>query len=252
MHLVAITELSSDLASPQLKALADDLGTTAYELRLVLNAGLPAVVLATTDGSQAQSACAAIARRGHRALSYDRDRILPSSSLVVLREFEFTPTALLADHGSSQTCFYEDISVLLRATHRTVTEQAQEVKERKLRPVLALATGGLVMSKTTVKTVTSTNAQREQVLYIFSRSNDAPWLLRERAARYTGLGPAMAPSSFANFAATVTRLRNLAGNAKYDERLVTNRPIRGLADDVEATDCYAWLLAQQLRGDTHR
>ncbi|HMA93656.1 MAG TPA: hypothetical protein VKP30_13285 [Polyangiaceae bacterium] len=252
MHLVAITELSSDFPSPQLKALADDLGTTAYELRLILNAGLPAVVLATTDESQAQSACAAITRHGHRALSCDRDRIVPSSSLVVLREFELTSTALLADRGASLTCSYEDISVLLRATHRTVTEQAQEVKERKLRPVMALATGGLVMSKTTIKAVTSTSAQREQVLYIFSRSNDAPWLLRERSARYTGLGPAMAPSSFANFAATVTRLRSLAGNAKYDERLVTNRPIRGLADDVEATDCYAWLLAQQLRGEARR
>lgn len=252
MHLVAIAELSNDLASAQLKALADDLGTTAYELRLLLNAGLPAVVLATTDESLAQSACAAIARHGHRAIYCDRNRIVPSSSLVVLREFEFTPTALLVDRGSTLTCAYEDISVLLRATHRTVTEQSQEVKERKLRPVMALATGGLVMSKTTVKTVTSTSAQREQVLYIFGRSNDAPWLLRERAARYTGLGPAMMPSSFANFAATVTRLRSLAGNAKYDERLITSRPIRGLADDIEATDCYAWLLAQQLRGETKR
>src|SRR5512133_4117389 len=119
MHLVAITELSSDFPSPQLKALADDLGTTAYELRLILNAGLPAVVLATTDESQAQSACAAITRHGHRALSCDRDRIVPSSSLVVLREFELTSTALLADRGASLTCSYEDISVLLRATHRS-------------------------------------------------------------------------------------------------------------------------------------
>jgi hypothetical protein len=247
MYLVAIAELAQSLEAPQLATLAADIGTTAYELRLLLNAGLPAVVLATADADQAKSVAAAIARQGHVSISCDRRGVVPSASMTLLRNFEFTKAELVADRGSTELCPYDDIAVLLRATHRTTTESVQQVKERKLRPVAAVLTGGLILSKTTTKEVTTTSAQREQVLYIFRKSQHKPWLLRERSANYATLGAAMGPASFENFTTTITQLRERARDAAYDERLLASRPIRGVADGIEAMDLLADLWARYLR-----
>jgi hypothetical protein len=246
MFLVAVAELSGDFGPPEVKSLAGEIGTTPYELRLLVNAGLPAVVISTTDEVRARAVLAAIARHGHLAIACDRRTVVPSASMVLLRDFAISSEGLVADRTSSERCPSDDIAVLLRATHRTSTETVQQVKERKLRPAMALATGGLILSKTTSKRVTSTTVEREQVLYIFRRSSRVPWLLRERLAHYGGLGAAMGASSFENFATTIARLREVSPHASYDERLVTSRPIRGVADGVEATDLYAHLLAEYL------
>jgi hypothetical protein len=248
MYLVAIVELLGNIDTPALKELAEGIGTTPYELRLLLNAGLPAVVLSTGDVRLAESVAAVVTQRGHRAILCDRRAAVPSAKMQQLRDFEFANDGLIADRARGDFCPFSDITVLLRATHRTTVQTIEQVKERQLRPVMALATGGLVLSKTTKKEVTSTTAQREQVLYIFRRSQPVPWLLRERTAHYAALGTTMAPSSLQNFSTTLNRLRSLAPQAKYDERLVTSRPIRGVADGIEATDLHANILAAALSG----
>src|SRR5256885_2029972 len=70
MYAVAIAELAKSPGA--LPELAADLGTTLYELKLTLNAGLPAVVCMTVDASVAARAAAAIGRHGHRAVQCDR------------------------------------------------------------------------------------------------------------------------------------------------------------------------------------
>jgi len=105
-----------------------------------------------------------------------------------------------------------------------------------------------VMSKTTKRDVVTRTERREQVLYIFRRSGSPPWLLEERSARYVALGEALRPTSLENFSSAIARLREHAPGATYDERLMTSRPIRGVAAGAEATDILAHLLAQHLAG----
>jgi hypothetical protein len=244
MYLAAIGEIRGPIEEA-IRPLATDLGTTPYELRLLLNAGCPAVVLATVDESLARAAVAVIKKHGHAPLACDRRDVVTCAAMTLLRDFQLEKGGLVAQAGSSDRLHYDDITVLLRAAHRTTTETLQEVKERKLRPVMAIATGGLVLSKTTTRAVTSRTAQHEQVLYIF-RQNGPPWLLRERSARYGGLGADMGPTSLENFVTTIRRLREIAPGAAYDERLMSSRPIRGVADGVDATDILAHLLALHL------
>ena len=245
MYLVGIGDLRGTI-DDAIRPLADDLGTTPYELRLLLNAGLPAVVLATVDQSLAQAAVATIARQGHAPIACARHDVVPSARMTSLRDFQLTKNGLSAHSGSGDPLSFNDIAVMLRATHRTTSETTEEVRERNLRPVMAIATGGLVMSKTTTRTVTSRTAHNEQVLYIFRRSSAPPWLLRERSAHYSGLGEALRPTSLENFATTIGKLRECAHDAAYDERLKSSRPLRGIADAIEATDIYAHLLATYL------
>ena len=245
MYLVAIGELKGEVDAA-IRPLASDLDMTPYELRLAVNAGFPAVVLVTVDESLARTAAATIARHGHMPIFCDRRAIAASAQMTLLRDFRFKSDALLAQQVSDERLAYADISVLLRATHRTSSETTQQVKERKLRPVMAIASGGLVLSKTTTRTVTSSTAHNEQVLYIFSHDSGPPWLLKERSAQYGGLGDRLSATSFENFGTTIQMLRKLCPRAVYDERLKTSRPLRGVADGVEATDIYAHMLAMLL------
>jgi hypothetical protein len=244
VYVVAIIEWKgpADHVGP----LAAELETTAYELKLTLSAGFPAVVLATVDEARAAAAMATLSRHGHRAAMCHRATMVASSAMTALRDFQIGDE-VLASSAAGELMPYSDVLALLRATHRTTTTSVEEVKERKLRPGMAIATGGLILSKKTTREVVTKTEAREQVLYIFSRSDAPPWILRERSARYTGLGTDLRPTSLENFATTIRRLRELAPHAYYDERLMGGRPIRGVAEGIEATDILAYLLAEAVK-----
>ncbi len=250
-RLVAVLELAGPIASA-VTALAPDLGTTAYELRLALGPGFPAVVLATPDPARAATALAAIRGRGHRATEIEFSDVVPSSRMIPLRDFRFEPTDLVANAGEDDRVPYADLSAILRASHRADVVTTHEVKERKLALGKAIATGGLVMTKTTTREITSKTENREQVLYLFRASGATPLILREMSAHYAGLGADLGRTALENFGKTIQRLRALAPHAAYDERLLVPRSIHGVADGVEATDLVAHLLAADLARDMKR
>jgi hypothetical protein len=86
-----------------------------------------------------------------------------------------------------------------------------------------MVSGGLLLTKKVTREETRINDERDQVLYVFRKSGERPWLLRERAAGYGWLGGKLAPSSLQNFVATITLLRERAPGAAYDERLMGPR-----------------------------
>ena len=112
---------------------------------------------------------------------------------------------------------------------------------------MAVATGGLVTSKTTTKEVTSKTEEREQVLYLFRASGAPAWILRERGARYGGLGAEASRTSLENFATVVRKLRDAAPGAAFDERLLGSRPVRGVPDGILSVDLLAHLMAVDVR-----
>jgi hypothetical protein len=245
MQLVAIAELAG-APEPAIGPLAAALGTTAYELKLVLNAGLPAVVLATVDPARAASAVAAIRRGGHVPVSCDRADSTPSQRMTPLRDFLLEPDGIRSSAASGALLPYERIGAMLRATHRRTIQTTETIKERQLRPGMAVLTGGLVLSKKTTREVTTHTDHRDQVLYLFRSDGEPPWILREREAHYTGLGKDLRPTSLDNFQTTIRLLRDRCPSAAYDDRLMTGRPIRGVADGSDATDLLAHLLAAHL------
>jgi hypothetical protein len=249
MYVVAIAALGS--SDPEkLGLLAAELGTTLYELRLVLKAGLPAVVVLTVDISVAANAARAIERYGHRAVSGDRGRLASSQTMINVVDVAFDPSVLRAGNAQDDRLAYGDIVALLRATQRSEQTQVREEKERKFRPGMALATGGLVLSKTTKRQVVTHTDTRQQVLYVFDGRGSTPWILREHGVRYTGLGAELAPTSLANFETTLRKLRERAPGAVYDARLMSARTVRGIADGAAATDLLAHLIALDLRAAT--
>jgi hypothetical protein len=158
--------------------------------------------------------------------------------MTELENFQLEPDALVSGPGVSARLPYDDILALLCASHHA-TKQARienQVLPRGRSPIVA------------VRDRVPTEETSEQVLYIFRRSGAAPWILRESRARYTGLGRGLRPTTGENFATTVRCLRGAAPLAHYDERLMKRGHVRGVPDDVLATDIRAHVLAAHFYG----
>src|SRR5262245_47651886 len=112
MFLVAIAELRGAVDGA-LKELSAELGTTPYDLRLVLNAGFPAVVLATVDEARARAASAAIARHGHVPVSLDRRYVVKSGDMTELVRFKLTKSSVVADERAPAELPFVDIGALV-------------------------------------------------------------------------------------------------------------------------------------------
>ena len=93
--------------------------------------------------------------------------------------------------------------------------------------------------------VVSRNDDIEHVLYVFPRTGETPWILREKRAQYDVLGAAIAPSSTHNFSLAVDMIRASARAAAFDERLVARK---GAPADV---DLLAHLIARSMQSNVN-
>ncbi len=213
-----VTSLEQEVA-----ALAADLGTVAYDERFKLSAGLPAVVLSTPDDERAESRLQELLARGHGAVTCHSSDMVPASAMVSLRRLRFDDDALVATDLPDARLPWDDVSVLLRATHRRQVESVEIVTEKKFNLTRALVTGGLVMKKTRKREVATRTDESEPVLYLFRRSRQTPWILREQETHYEGLGAQLAPTTSRNFTVTVEQLRARSTLATFDDGCLRER-----------------------------
>lgn len=238
MHIVALTALATPVEAAA-AAVAAALGTTAYEERLKLVAGLPTVVATTPDGARAASLAEALRAHGHRALVCASADVVAADDMVSLRRFALDDDALVAgDRGERLP--WSDIAVLVRAFDRRRSETSTTVTEKKLDMVRLVASGGLIRNKTTKREVVTRADDSEPVLYLFRTSGATPWILREQGTHYEALGKKLSPAAGPNFVTAVAELRARAPHARYDERLVTRRGITSSHD----LDLLAYLVAR--------
>lgn len=247
MHVVAILELAGTVDSAA-ALLAAALGTLAYEERLKLAAGLPAVVLMTPDGARAAALVDALARQGQPALAIASSEVVAASDMVTLKRFAIEPDALVANSGNERLP-WASVTALVRATDRRRVESTTVVAEKRFDLARTVITGGLVRSRTTNREVTKHADDTEPVLYLFAGAGTKPWLLREQGTHYEGLGDRLARTAPANFVATVGEFRARAPHARYDERLVTRRrPVAAAAPGKVTSphdlDLLAYLVAR--------
>jgi len=222
MFVVGITQLATtiDVESP---LLASDLGLTAYEARMYLLPGLPAIAMLTPERSRALELLARLRARGHEALAFDSNAVVASQDMCALRRFRFEADALVTENPQEQRLPYEAILATLRATHHTRVETTTEEKSRKFSAGRALMSGGLLMTKSTTSSSTTRSEDRQEVLYVFRNDGEPPWLIRESGPKYEGLGERMASTERANFVTLVAMVREFAPSALIDDRLVSRK-----------------------------
>ena len=229
---VAISSLATPLET-EAKALAADLGTLAYEERLKLTAGLPAIVLTTVDGEAAKDLYLKLGARGHRVQICGSSDVVAAADMISLKHFQMTDDGL---ESAGAQLPWSDIAAIVHARHRETKVSSTTVKEKKFDVGRAVLTGGLVMRKSTQREVVTREEATEHVLYLFRSSGDTPWLLRELATNYGGLGAAIVASATQNFTTAIARFRARAPHARYDDSLL-RRPA------ITDVDLYAHLMA---------
>jgi hypothetical protein len=222
VFVVAILELAGALED-EAAALAADLGSTAYEVRLILAAGTPSVVLQTAEKERAVALLGRIRARQHGAAACDDAAVVSSADMKAMRDFTLGADALIDSEGDPMA--YDDLLALVPAVHKKRTETQTESRSQKFSPFAAMASGGLVMRRESVTTTRERTDEREHVLYMYRRGGGLPWILREQGSRYTGLGAELGRTQRENFLTTIKTLRARAPWAAYDERLLTIRRV---------------------------
>jgi hypothetical protein len=224
VYVVAITELSAaiDVEAP---ALATDLGVTAYEARLVLAPGTPAIVRVTPDKALASDLLARLRARGHGAVACDMSAVVASTAMTSMRRFRLGPTVISLDDRPGDELSYDRVIALIAAAPRQRTTSESEGRQRELSIGRAVLTGGIVTTRTVTRETRAATEQREPVLYVFRRGGGNPWILREHGTSWAGHGGPMAPSASDNFRIAVDLIRQRAPDAPYDARLVARKSI---------------------------
>lgn len=221
--------------------LAPALGMTPYEARLALAAGPPSILFTTPDRDRANDAAAALRSRGHGVHVFDDENFVASELMTKADDFVLDAEGMRRAQDG-ELLPYGDVYAILRAVHDSTSEL-----ERYAPPQL---TDAQLMHSHPMRVV-SKSEEREHVAYFFRRSGEKPWLLRERHASYVGLGAERTPIAFANFTRTLTRMREAAAMAVYDDRLARRRiaeraSAEGHRSSREGMDLLAHLLAMTI------
>ncbi len=222
MFIVAVAELHGPVED-EVVPLAADMGTTAYDARLLLAAGLPAIVKTTPDKAVALELLSRLRVRGHGAVACDAAAMVSSEDMVAMRRPRLEADAVSLDDRPNERLPYADVLALLPAVHQRRVETATQTRETKLSMGRAVMTGGMAFTKTVKTNTRNATEERDVVLYVFRRSGEPPWLLRERGTGWAGLGLPLAPSESENYRLAVAALRERAPGATFDDRLMTRK-----------------------------
>ena len=230
MKLVAIVRAPAGVEEAA-AALAAASGIALAEARMRL-APEPPALLARLEPDEADALVVALRKAGLAVLAIpaavptDRDR-------VVARGFSIDDGAgvdFTSRSGDSVQMPWPDVLAILRGLRASRTEVERTEKSKSFSVGAALATSGLMMTRTSTRTVRTSDESTEQVILVYSRGGRAI-LLAERQLDFACLGAAMSPSSTANMVEVARRLRASAKTAFYDERLLRlgRRPLPFLA-----------------------
>jgi len=223
------------------EALAPLLATTPYEARLALAAGPPSIVLSTPDRDRAADVLGVLRSRGHAAHVFDDELLVRSDAMTKVDHFRLDADGVRRT-TDGELLPYGDVFAILRGVHDSSATTEREAP--------AGLVDGMVGRSSTLRVV-SKSEEREHVAYFFRRSGAPPWLLRERHTSYMGLGDQRGPVAFANFTRMLSRFREAAPMAVFDDRLARRRvPDRldaaGVSSSRHGIDLLAHLLAMTI------
>jgi len=222
MVIVAICALATSI-DDEAPFFARETGLAAYEARMRLSQPPPIVAMRAPDRDAALRLLASLRSRGHDAVACDEGAV-PEPIQV---------------RTAGELASVSNVLAVVRAVRALRTESTTRVTERKLRPGMALATGGIVLSKKVTREEKTVAHDREEVLYIFPRSGGPPSIVTERGTSYATL-PNAAPTQRENFLRVVEDLRSRV--PLWDERLLALRNV----EDPREIDLRAQIVAISL------
>jgi hypothetical protein len=248
------------------RQLAAILHRTVYEAasRVRAPGGGPSVIASFAEPQAAHEAAAALEACGFDLLLLDESDLETDARRFVVWRFELGDAGVTVESrppsgasgtaappsGACLTVPYGGIDLLLRGMRFAARRPAARRMARKLSPVRAALTAGLVVSKPVLLPRPPIAEEREGFLHLYGQGLP-PLVWREAGLDYRSLGGALQPARHANFARLVDELRRRCPRAAWDERLATRAgqaQLLGTAlSPAEHLDVAISLLARTLR-----
>ncbi len=181
------------------RALAEAAGLALAEARMRL-APEPPALLARLEPAEADALVASLRKAGLAALAIaarfptDKDRTVARAFSLDAAGAAFTPR-----FGDPMRLAWPDVLAILRGLRASRSETERTEKSKSFSVGTAVATGGLKMTRTSTRTVRSSEESTEQVILVYARSGRVA-MLAERKLDFSCLGPDMHPSSSGNMA----------------------------------------------------
>jgi hypothetical protein len=222
VFVVAVADFCRGLEE-DLPALGVDMGATAYDARLLVAAGTPAIVRTTPDRALALDLLTRLRARGHGAVACDATAVVAAADMVAIRRPRLEGDAIAIDDRTNDRLPYDDVLALVPAVHRRRIDAATQTRETKVSMGRALLTGGMSFTKTVKTNTHNATEERDGVLYVFRRSGALPWILREHGTGWGALGLPLAPSESENYRMALAALRERTPGATFDDRLMKRK-----------------------------
>ncbi|NVB36303.1 hypothetical protein G6O69_00565 [Pseudenhygromyxa sp. WMMC2535] len=218
MHVIAVHRVEGELGE-RAQALAQALGVTAYEARQRLVA-TPSIVVHTSDAEVAAAREQALAQAGFRVLRLEPETSPFVRLQTVVSSFEWREGAIVARprQGDPTTLPIDAIRLILRGNEIRSRVHEKEVKTKSFSVGMAVATGGMVMRKTSKKTVRSREDELAGFVHVYA-TKGRPLIFSEPLVDFTAFGERMQPSRALNLQLLFTELVRAAPQARVDERL---------------------------------
>jgi hypothetical protein len=229
MKLVALVRAPSNPAEAAV-SLAEASGVALAEARMRL-ARQPPALLTRLEEARADALAAALRKAGLAALSVD-DHCPTDKDRLPARTFSLDDAGAVftARSGDTLNVTWPDLSAILWGARASRSQVERSDKSKHFSVGMAVATGGLKMTRTSTQTQRSSEESSEQVILAYARDGRAV-TLAEHGLDFSCLGAGMQPSSTANMAELARRLRERAKTAYFDNRLLQlgRRPLPFLA-----------------------
>lgn len=201
------------------RALAQATGMVPAEARMRL-APEPPALLARLEPERAVALVGRLRAAGLAAVAVD-DPCPGDGERTVARAFSLDAACLVLTPraGEPLRIAWPDVLAVLRGVRVSRSEVERTETSKRFSPGMAVATGGLMMTRSSSRVVRSSDESTEQVILVYARDGRAA-VLAEHALEFTWLGPALRPSSLANMVELARRIREKAPGAFHDERLL--------------------------------
>jgi hypothetical protein len=249
MHVVAIQSFDGPVDA-RASAIAEATGLSAYEAKARAKGPGPRVVVTFGDEAQAQRVALALEARQLAPIVVST-KDMTGADRIEVRSLRFDPEALQVESRDRRRHVVpmRDVALVLRGTRIARETREETTRGRQIAIGRAVMTGGLVLTKKTERTVTTTSEAREGFLHlVVPGSPDV--VLFETALQYESLGAAMQASRTANFAYLAAELRARTPGAIWDERLLTRagqvHVLSGMLDPERWADVAIAVLAASL------
>ncbi|HXI57986.1 MAG TPA: hypothetical protein VNO55_18100 [Polyangia bacterium] len=245
--VLAMPKALAAIDGAAVKAIAGAIGAAPADVRMRLAGRLPRVLASDSDGAALAAAAEALEALGLQTVvcdpteaPSDRERVIgrrvnPSSADGALQVWDGAETCHEIPRAAVQ---------LLQRGVRAATEQRTvTTTQRKFDAGRALLSGGLMLTKKSTQTSTTTTETREPFLLVQRAGGEGDVILYERRLDYRFLGTDLQPSSHANFERLVAAVRAFCPQAPFDDRVGQAGFLQGLpATAAEPTDLGLYLI----------